>query len=248
MRRIALAVVVLALSCVAFSEELNVAAAADLNFALPEIAKKFEQQTGNQVKISFGSSGNFFTQIQNGAPFDLFFSADTEFPKKLEAAGLAEPGTIYCYAIGRLVLWVTNGSKLDLSAALKVLLDPAVKKIAIANPKHAPYGRAAEAALRNAGIYEQVASKLVVGENISQTAQFVDTGNADVGIVAMSLALSPTMKQRGRYVEVPAELYPRLEQSAVVLRSSQKKLTAKQFLEFLGSTEAQAVMKKYGFE
>lgn len=235
----------LAASCAA--EELTVAAASDLNFAMQEIAKKYHDETGNTLKISFGSSGNFFVQIQNGAPFDLFFSADVSYPQKLESAGVAEPGTLFKYAVGKIVLWVPNSSKLDLSKGMRVLADPRVKKIAIANPAHAPYGRAAEAALKKESLYEQLRSKLVLGENISQTAQFVDTGNADIGIIALSLAMSPTMKSRGRYAEIPAELYPAIEQGAIVIRSSSHKSAALQFLQLLKRPEYQAIFKSYGF-
>src|SRR5579859_1361427 len=184
------------------AQEITLAAAADLQFAFPDVAARFQKDTGKSVKLIFGSSGNFFTQIQNGAPFDVFFSADIDYPRKLEAAGLAEPGTLYSYATGKIVLWVPNSSKLDLSRGLQVLLDPSVKKIAIANPQHAPYGRAAEAALQHAGIYDQVASKLVLGENISQTASFVASGGAEAGIIALSLALAPSLQTTGRYVEI----------------------------------------------
>src|SRR5262249_6091947 len=144
MKKLTFLTLVLALSLTALGQELNVAAAADLNFALNDIAQKYQQRTGNTVEVSFGSSGNFFTQIQNGPPFDLFFSADIEFPRKVEADGQGESGTLYKYAVGKIVLWVPNASKIDLGKGLDILLDPAVKKIAIANPKHAPYGRAAE--------------------------------------------------------------------------------------------------------
>ncbi|HWR15902.1 MAG TPA: molybdate ABC transporter substrate-binding protein [Terriglobales bacterium] len=230
------------------AEELSVAAASDLNFALQEIAKKYQQTTGNTLKLSFGSSGNFFAQIQNGAPFDLYFSADVDFPKKLESTGFAEPGTLYRYAVGKLALWVPNGSKLDLNRGIQVLLDPSIKRIAIANPKHAPYGRAAEAAMRKAGIYDKVSAKLVVGENISQAAQFVETGNADIGLVALSLVSALTMQGRGRYIAVPSDLYPALEQGAIVVRSSNKKSVARDFLQFLKKPEAQAIFRKYGFQ
>jgi molybdate transport system substrate-binding protein len=230
-----------------YAEELNVAAAADLNFAFQEIAKKYQQDTGNTLKLSFGSSGNFFAQIQNGAPFDLYFSADIDFPRKLEAAGQGEPGTLWKYAVGKIVLWVPNGSKLDLARGLEVLRDPTVKKIAIANPRHAPYGRAAEAAMKKAGVYDAVSSKLVLGENISQAAQFIDSGNADIGIIALSLALAPSMQTRGRYVAVSEDLYPPIEQGAIVIKSSARKDLARQFLEYLKRPEAQAILKKYGF-
>src|SRR5713101_6604122 len=184
----------------AHGQEIAVAAAADLKFAMGELAANFEKQTGNKVNVTYGSSGNFFSQIQNGAPFDLFFSADVEYAKKLEADGLAEPGTLYNYAVGRIVIWMPPGIKVDLNAqGMNALLDAAVQKIAIANPEHAPYGRAAVAAMQKAGIYEQVKSKLVYRENISQAAQFVQSGNAQAGIVALSLAVSPAMKDGKRW-------------------------------------------------
>jgi len=235
----------LSVGCVA--EELAVAAAADLNFALRDIAEQYQHDTGNALKLSFGSSGNFFVQIQNGAPFDIFFSADVSYPQKLEQVGLAEPGTLFRYATGRIVLWVPNGSKIDLGKGIEVLLDPAIKKIAVANPAHAPYGRAAEEALKKAGMLDRVKNKLVLGENISQTAQFVETGNADIGIIAESLALSPTMKSEGRLFAVPVEWYSPIEQAAIVLKASGKKSQAKQFLDYLKTPKAQAIFRKYGF-
>jgi molybdate transport system substrate-binding protein len=153
-------------------KEIRVAAAADLKFAMTEMAAEFEKQTGTSVLVTYGSSGNFFSQIQNGAPFDLFFSADIDYPRKLELAGCADPGTLYEYAMGRLVIWTPVDSKLDAAKlGWTILLDASVQKIAIANPEHAPYGRAAVAALGKAGIYESVKAKLVYGENISQAAQ-----------------------------------------------------------------------------
>jgi len=227
--------------------ELKVAAASDLTFAFKDVGARFEKQTGNSLKLTYGSSGNFFSQIQNGAPFDLFFSADVSYPQKLEAAGLTEPGTIYDYATGKLVMWVPNASKLDLSRGLSVLLDPGIRKIAVANPQHAPYGAAAVAALHHAGIYDQVKDKFVLGENISQTAQFVQSGNADVGLLALSLALAPAMKTSGRYVEVPASDYPPLIQAGVILKSSGNKELANQFLKFLKEPGTVALMEQYGF-
>jgi len=158
-----LLICVLALGIGCSAEELAVAAASDLNFALKEIAQQYQHDTGNTLRLSFGSSGNFLVQIQNGAPFDLFFSADVSYPQKLEQAGLAEPGTLYRYAIGKIVLWVPRDSKLDLGKGIEVLFDPSIKKIAIANPAHAPYGRAAEEALKKAGLYGRVKDKLVMG-------------------------------------------------------------------------------------
>src|SRR5437899_1190863 len=160
------------------AEEITVAAAADLTFAFQEAAAGFQRATGNSVQLSFGSSGNFFSQIQNGAPYDAFFSADIDYPKKLESAGLTEPGTLYQYARGRIVVWVPNKSRLDVTRGLQALLDPNIRKIAIANPEHAPYGRAAVSAIQHAGIYDRVRGKLIYGEYIAQTTQFVQSGNA----------------------------------------------------------------------
>jgi len=198
------------------AKEIRIAAAADLKFAMDELSEKFEKQTGMKVSVTYGSSGNFFSQLQNGAPFDLFFSADMEYPKKLESAGLAEPQTLYEYAIGRIVIWTPTDAKVDVTKeGWKSLLDVSVAKIAIANPEHAPYGRAAVAALQKAGIYESVKAKLVYGENISQAAQFVQSGNAQAGIVAKSLAVSPAMRDGKRW-EIPADMHPALEQGAVI--------------------------------
>jgi len=164
----------------------------------------YEKQTGNKVNVTYGSSGNFFSQLQNGAPFDLFFSADIDYAWKLETAGFAEPGTFYRYAVGRIVILTPADSKVDVTKlGWKALLDGSVQKIAIANPEHAPYGRAAVAAMQKAGIYDQVKAKLVYGDNISQAAQFVQSGNAQVGIVALSLAMSLAM-QDGRRWDIPA--------------------------------------------
>jgi molybdate transport system substrate-binding protein len=198
--------------------------------------------------VTLGSSGNYFTQIQNGAPFDLFFSADIEYPKKLEAAGLGEPGTLYQYATGKIVMWVSADSKLDVSKGLGILTDPTVRKIAIANPKHAPYGRAAVAAMTKQGIYDKVTDKLVFGENISQTAQFVESGNADIGIIALSLALAPAIADKGKYFEVPQDLYPPLDQGAIVIKASQNKQQAKQFLAYLKTPASIALLQRYGFK
>ena len=228
--------------------EISIAAASDLNFAFKEIVGDFEKKTGHTVKLSLGSSGNFFAQLSNGAPFDLFFSADISYPKKLGEAGLAEPGTLYLYAIGRIVIWVPKGSPIDVGTlGIKALQHPSVKKIAIANPKHAPYGRAAVAAMEHYTLYEQVKDKLILGENISQTAQFVQTGGADIGIIALSLAVAPAMRETGTFWEVPVEAYPRLEQGAVVLKTAKDMKTAYAFLDYAKSREGTDVFKRYGF-
>lgn len=230
------------------AQEITVAAASDLSFAMPDLVAGFQKQTGNKVNVTFGSSGNFFSQIQHGAPFDIFFSADIDYPRKLDAVGLCEPGTLYEYAAGRIVVWAPEDSPLDVqSLGWKAFLDPRVQKIAVANPAHAPYGRAALAALKSAGILDQLQSKLVYGENISQTAQFVQSGNAQIGIVALSLALSPAMQQ-GRRWEIPADSYPPLVQGAVVLKSSKAKGEAKKFLEFIKSAAGREILERYGFQ
>jgi molybdate transport system substrate-binding protein len=230
------------------AQEITIAAAADLQFAMQDMAARFQKETGKTVKLIYGSSGNFFQQIQNGAPFDMFFSANLEYPKKLEAAGLTDPGTYYQYAKGKIVIWVAKDSKLDLSSGLHSLLEPSVKKIAVANPQHAPYGQAAVAAMQKENIYDKVKDKFVLGENISQTASFVISGSADVGIVALSLALSPNMKDRGRYAEVPASEYPPIEQACVVLSSSKNKETARQFLLFVKTAAVADILRSYGFD
>jgi molybdate transport system substrate-binding protein len=229
------------------AQTVTVAAASDLQFAFQDVAARFEKNSGKQVKLTYGSSGNFFAQIQNGAPFDLFFSADLDYARKLDAAGLAEPGTLYEYATGRIVLWAPRQSPVDVNRGLQVLLDPAIKKVAIANPEHAPYGRAAVAALRSEKLYDQVAGKFVLGENISQAATFVVSGSADVGIIALSLALAPALKDKGKYAEIAANDYPPIEQAAVILKSSHQKETARAFLAFVKSPEVADLLKTYGF-
>ncbi len=229
------------------AQEITVAAAADLQSVMQEVGSRFQQESGKTVKVTYGSSGNFAQQLQNGAPFDMFFSANLDYPKQLEAAGLTEPGTLYQYATGKIVVWVANGSTLDLSSGLKVLLDPSIKKIAIANPQHAPYGKAAVAALQKESVYDQVKDKFVLGENISQTASFVASGSAEVGIVALSLALSSNMKERGRYVEVPVRDYPPIQQACVVMRSSKNKSVAEQFRKFIQSPSIRELFEKFGF-
>jgi molybdate transport system substrate-binding protein len=243
---IVLLAVLLTCSC-ARAQAVKVAAAADLKFAMAELAAQFETQSGAKLDVTYGSSGNFLTQLQNGAPFDLFFSADSGYPKKLEEAGLAEPGTLREYAVGHIVIWTPSDSQINVAKdGWKSLLDPRVKKIAIANPEHAPYGRAALAALKQAGMYEQVKDKLVYGENISQTAEFVQSGNAQVGIVALSLATSPAMKNGNRW-EIPADSYPPIKQEVVLLKASKNKEAARRFLEFVNGSQGREILQRFGF-
>lgn len=230
------------------AQTLRIAAASDLQFVLPDLAVQYEKQTGAKIAITYGSSGNFFAQIQNGAPFDLFLSADMEYPRKLIDAGLAVRDSLRPYAVGHLVLWYPKDSAINFSdGALKALLDPRVQKIAIANPEHAPYGRVAIAVLRSSKLYDQVKAKLVFGENVAQAAEFVQSGNAQAGLIASSLALSPAMAG-GQYVGVATPHQDEeLTQAAVVLESSGNKLAAASFLSFLKTPAARKVLTRYGF-
>ncbi len=231
----------------AVAEVITIAAASNLNFAFREIAAEYEQASGNQVRLTFGSSGNFYAQIQNGAPFDLFFSADLEYPQKLEEASLTVPGSFYQYAIGRIVLWTGHESRIDVTKGIEALREPAVKKVAIANPKHAPYGKAAVAAMEYFKVYDQVKDKLVLGENISQAAQFIESGACDIGIIALSLAVTPAMKSKGMYWEIPAGAHQPLEQAVVILKSSKQQESAKQFIAYIKGVQGQEIMKRNGF-
>jgi len=227
--------------------ELKVAAASDLNFAFKDLVAEYEQKTGEHIKLTLGSSGTFFSQIENGAPFDVYFSADIRYPQKLIEGGHAVPGSLYQYAVGRIVLWAPNQSKVDVKQGLDALLNPSIRKIAIANPKHAPYGRAAVAAMEHFKVYDKVKDKLVLGENISQTAQYIESGASDTGIIALSLALAPSMKSSGTYWEIPADAHPPLEQGAVILKRSTNQDGAQKFLEFMRGPQGQEIMRRYGF-
>jgi molybdate transport system substrate-binding protein len=229
--------------------EITVAAAADLRFALDELAQEFQTNSpGSTVKVTYGSSGQLFAQIQNQAPFDLFFSADIEYPRRLAAAGLGLETNVFRYAIGRLVVWVPTNSPVEVNRlGMQALLDPAVKRIAIAQPQHAPYGRAAVAAMKSLGVYSQAEPRLVYGENIAQTAQFVQSGAADIGIIARSLAVAPQMRTAGRFWEIPAEAYPRLEQGGLLLKGAKEADAARAFRDFVLGPRGRDVLKRHGF-
>jgi molybdate transport system substrate-binding protein len=229
--------------------QVTVAAAADLKFAFDEIAAEFQKRhTDVKVQATYGSSGNFFAQITHKAPFDMFLSADMEYPRKLVEQGLAAKDAEFLYGVGRMVVWVPNESTLDLNKlGIAALLDPSVRKIAVANPLCAPYGRAAEAALKKLDVYDKVKDKLVLGESIVQTLQFVQSGAADIGIVALSLAAAPAVKDSGRYWEIPVDAYPRMDQGGVILSSSRDKDAAQELRGFVTSAEGKAILKKYGF-
>ena len=236
------------LTCrLASAQGLTVAAASDLQSALPAIAAQFQKETGQPVRLTFGSSGNFHAQIQNGAPFDVFLSAHIDYAKRLEDSGHAERGSLKKYATGHLVLWTRNDSGIDVRRGLAVLADRSVRRVALANPEHAPYGRAAVAALRHEGLYEQIRSKFVLGENISQAAQFAQSGSADAGVLARSLALSPALKNSGTYIDLPESWYPPIEQAAVVVSSSRQKPLARQFVDYLTRPDTARILQSYGF-
>jgi molybdate transport system substrate-binding protein len=229
------------------TQTISIAAAADLVFCLDALDVEFKKAHPDaDLKVSSGSSGNFFAQIQNGAPFDVFLSADMKYPRDLVSAGLADAGTLTPYALGRIVLWTTN-PHVDLAAGLNIVRDGSIKKFAIANPDHAPYGRAAKEALEHEKLWDAVQSKLVVGENIAQTAQFVQTGNADAGIVALSLVLAPATKGMGKYVEIPDSFHTPLEQGLVITHHGMGNPLAAEYLEFLRSGAARAIFDEYGF-
>lgn len=229
--------------------KIRVAAASDLQFALEEIDAAFARtQPGVSVEPQFGSSGSFATQIEQGAPFDVFLSADVAYARRLVDKRLALEDSFVVYGIGRIVVWVPNGSPIDVETkGLAALASPYVRTVAIANPEHAPYGRAAEAALKSSGIYDAVKPKLVLGENVTQAAQFVQSGSADVGIIARSLAETPKMKSAGRFWEVPRDLYPRLEQAGIVLSTASDPAAARAYVKYLAGQDAQAVLRRFGF-
>ena len=238
MKYIALAALILT-SCTRHSQPtLTIAAASDLQFALQQIAEPFRAAHRDlDLRIVYGSSGNFFTQISNGAPFDIFLSADIDYPRRLAAA----PSDVFRYATGRIVLWTPPDSPLNPATALQ---DSRLQSLAIANPAHAPYGRAAEAALRAQGLYDTLKPKFVFGENIAQTLQFVQSGAADAGIVALSLVLAPQLRGKGRYQEIPQSLYPPLEQGGIILHDSP---VAREFRDLLMSAAAGRILTDFGF-
>lgn len=229
--------------------DLRIAAAADLKFAMDELVTAFRaDHAGTNVTVTYGSSGTFFAQLRNRAPFDLYFSADVAYPRQLAEAGHALDSMVFRYAVGRIVVWVPRRSSLDVQAlGIHSLLAPSVKKVAVANPEHAPYGRAAVAAMQALGVYAQVHARLVLGENIAQTAQFVQSGAADVGIIALALALAPPMRDEGRYWEIPLPAYPRMDQGGIILAWTKEPDAARAFRDFVLARRGRDVLKRYGF-
>jgi len=229
----------------AHAEKITIAAAADLKFAMDEIITGFKQnRPGNEVDIVYGSSGKFHTQIQQGAPYDIYFSADISYPRELAKIGMAA-SEVKPYEFGRIVLWSNSMDAAKMTLAS--LSDPKITRIAIANPKHAPYGKRAEEALRTAALWDKLQPKLVFGENIAHTAQFMQTGNAQVGIIALSLAVNSELAKKGGYYLIPENLHKPLEQGYVITKRGADKPLAKQFADYMGSKQARSVMTKYGF-
>jgi molybdate transport system substrate-binding protein len=228
------------------SREVRVAAAADLTFAMADIIELVQDVDPSiTVLPTYGSSGQFLQQIVNGAPFDLYLSADVAFPDELVVLDLADAADRFDYAVGRLVVWTT---KPELGVpTLQTLTDPRVKKIAIANPRHAPYGRAAESAIDQAGLTTDVQGKLVLGENVSQAAEFVLSGSADVGIVALSLVLADPVRDTGTWSEIPFADYPTIRQGGVVLQRARDIDAARTVRDVLTSPAGRDVLSRYGF-
>lgn len=226
-------------------QTITIAAAADMRFAMDELTNEFKKLNPDvKVEVIYGSSGNLYQQIVNQAPFNIFFSADISYPKKLDSLNLAGSKP-KLYAIGHLVLW---SSKLDVAKSIDLLKSNDVKKIAIANPKVAPYGKRAVECLKYYKTYEQIKDKIVEGENVSQAAQFVLTGNAEVGIIALSLALSPEMTSKGKYIAIDEKSYSKLEQAYVIIKNSETNKDILKFIQFIETEQARKIFDKYGFK
>ncbi|RXG91005.1 molybdate ABC transporter substrate-binding protein [Bradyrhizobium zhanjiangense] len=230
--------------------DVRVAAAADLKFALDEAADLFRARHPNiKLQITYGSSGNFYAQLSNHAPFDVFLSADVDYPHRLVRDGLASEGDEFVYGVGRIVIWVPRSSSIDVEKlGMQSLLSPDVRKIAIANPRHAPYGRAAEAAMQSMGVYKQVKDRLVLGDTVLQAGQFVESGSADIGIISRSHALAPSLRDKGRFWEVPLDAYPRRVQGGVILSWAQSRSAAAALRDFIMGEEGRTILRRFGFE
>jgi molybdate transport system substrate-binding protein len=228
----------------AFAEPVLVAVAANFLPPFREVALEFEKTTGHTLRVVSGSSGNFYTQIQNGAPFDVFFSADNERPKKLEDEGLGVKDTRFTYAIGRIVLWSANA---DLIKGEETLRSKNFKRLAIANPKNAPYGVAAMQALQKLGLWDSLQPHIVMGESIGQTMGFIESGNAQAGFVALSQIMDPKMKGKGSHWPVPTDLHEPIQQDVILLTKGKENPGAKALLEFIGGPQAKTIIERYGY-
>lgn len=231
----------------AWAEPLMVAAASDLTYTIGELARAFQKEVpGAQVRTSLGASGNLFAQIKNGAPFDVFMSADRLYPERLAREGAADPSTLVTYAIGRLAVWSLD-ARFDLKQGMAVFKDSRLTRVAIANPEVAPYGRAAKEAMQAHGVWDAVSGKLVLGENIAQTAQFIQTGNAQVGVVSYTTVLASRLKGVGSYYVVPEGKLAPIEQGAVITTHGKAHPLSARFMQFLQSPTAHAILQRHGF-
>ena len=235
------------IACAKQNTTLRIAAAADLQPVLPPIIEQFEKQTHQKVDASYASSATLATQILNGGPFDLFLAADLSFPQKVIAAGLADSAEPIPYARGTLVLWARNDSAVQ-PLSLDSLRNPSLKTVAVANAEHAPYGRAARAAIEKLGLADTLKAKLVVAENIAQTAQYADSGNAQAGLISLTSALTPRLRADGKYIELPADAYPPIMQGAVVIKQESSANKAHQFLNFLLSPPIRKQLSEQGLK
>lgn len=236
----------LSVSLFSYAEKITVAAAAQLKFAMDEIVNNFNQsQPDHEVSVVYSASGKLLAQIQQGAPYDLFFSADMDFPLELVKSEFAASAVKH-YASGRIVLWSATYDATDMTLAS--LLDPKILRVAIANPKHAPYGMRAAEALHASGLWEKVEPKLVYGESIAQATQFVQTENAQVGIIALALALDSQLTKQGGYWLIPADLHQPLEQGFVITKRAADSALAKTFADYIFSEPAREVLTRYGYE
>lgn len=243
--RVLFAVFVLTASSLSLAETARVVAASDLRFAFNELLPLFQKNhPEHRLELILGSSGKFMQQIENGAPFDIFFSADVNYPRKLVVSGKAV-APVTSYAFGRIVLWSAKVDARQLN--LQSLTNPEFRKIAMAAPEHAPYGARAREALEHAGVWTKIQSKLVFGENISHTAQLIDSQAAEVGIIALSLAVNDTLKAKGGYFLIPANTHQPLEQAFVITRYGQNNMAARAFAQFVRTPEARRVMQRNGF-
>lgn len=236
------------LGCSKPSDKIIVASAANVQYVMQDLKKEFEKETGQSIQIVVSSSGKLTTQIREGAPFDIFVSADTKYPNEVFKNGGGEEAP-KVYALGKLVLWSKDIPQDELS--LSLLASEKIKKLAIPNPKFAPYGEAAIQVLEKQDGYDQIKNKLVYGESIAQTAQYITSGTVEAGFNALSIVLSPQLKGKGNWIEVDSSLYKPIEQSAILLRHSDKspkKVTSKQFYDFLYSAKAREIFKKYGYK
>jgi len=257
-RGVAISLLFFAMLLSAHAADLQIAAASDLQTVLPKIAAEFEKVTGNKVTITFGASGTLFTQIKNGAPFDVFLSADLEYPQMLISEKLADPSFVARYANGNLVLWVKNGlAQQAKRAGIAILKSNLVQKIAMANPKHAPYGRAAQTFLERTGILASVQDKIVFGENISQAAQFATSGNVDAAFLSLSSTLSPQLMEKGVVIELNVKgiiadansnSYIAVQQAGAVLQSSTNQKAATDFMVFLLGPNSRTILRANGFD